>query len=338
MTSRKKTMASKTMEGSPLWQRIFRTRAEDSLPHTITHQRIYIVPSKRGCAFLIALLLMLIASVNYSLSLGYALCFLLTGLFAATLLHTYSNLAGLGVLAIETHNEHAGKPVAFTITLDNQKTQPRHGIRVLTQSRYTASARIAAEDQAVAEIKIDTEKRGLLKLGRLTLQSDWPLGLWTSWSYLHVPVQALVYPAAELDAPALPSHVVDGEGTEKLASHQGDVSGLRDYVEGDTIGSIAWKSVARGLGLHVRTFESIAGPASTSLDLQKTGLSDQEDQLSRLCAWVLRADSSQTDYALDLPHQQLGASHGREHRLRALQALALFGQHSAYSSADEKTL
>ena len=51
---------------SRISQRVFRTRPEDTLPHVVTHQRVYIVPTKRGLAFLLALLLMLIASVNYA--------------------------------------------------------------------------------------------------------------------------------------------------------------------------------------------------------------------------------------------------------------------------------
>jgi len=76
---------SDRLKQGALWQRAFRARAEDYLPHKVSHQRIYIVPSKRGAAFVLTLLLMLIASINYSLSLGYALSFVLTGLFAATL-------------------------------------------------------------------------------------------------------------------------------------------------------------------------------------------------------------------------------------------------------------
>lgn len=307
-------------------QRLFRTRAEDTLPHTVGHQRIYIVPSKRGCAFLFTLLLMLVGSVNYSLSLGYALCFLLTGLFAATLLHTYSNLAGLTVQSIETGNEFAGNPVSFAITLKNRRHQARHGIRLQTRSGHGTRARIDADDQVVAQLMMDTEKRGVLPLGRLTLQSDWPLGLWTSWSYLHVPAQALVYPTPEPEAPALPTNMIEAEGAEQSLSSQGDVSGLRDYVPGDSIGAIAWKSAARGLGLQVRTFESVSSPACTTLNLKTTGLSDLEDQLSRLSAWACRAESAKSDYAIDFPQQQLAASHGREHHQRVMQVLALHGQ------------
>jgi len=141
-----------------------------------------------------------------------------------------------------------------------------------------------------------------------------------------VPVHTLVFPAAEISAPAMPSRNDEEQGVTPVGGKQGDVSGLRDYVAGDSIGSIAWKSAARGLGLHVRTFDSLAGPATTMLDLRSTALDKTEAQLSRLCAWVLEAESNASDYGLQLPHVQLEPGHGRAHRLRALEALALHEQ------------
>ncbi|MFK7854194.1 MAG: DUF58 domain-containing protein [Granulosicoccus sp.] len=311
---------------SDFWQRVFRTRPEDSLPHVVAHQRIYIVPTKRGWAFLFALLLMLIAAVNYSLSLGYALCFLLTGLFAATLLHTYRNLAGLGINGISCSDTFAGSPLEFNITLCNTRVQPRHGIRIATHDGVNTRVRVEGEATVDAMLSVDTKIRGTHTLGRLTLQSDWPLGLWTSWSYLHAPASALVFPRPEKHAPPLPSSNETSQGATSSPGRQGDVSGLREYIPGDAIGSIAWKSAARGLGLRVRTFDSEVGPSQTLLSLQHTGNFALEEQLSRLCAWVLQAEKSSIDYALQLPHEQLDTGRGTEQRLKALRALAMHGK------------
>lgn len=307
-------------------QRIFRTRAEDSLPHGVTHQRVYIVPTRRGLAFLLALLVMLLASVNYALSLGYALSFLLTGLFAATLLHTYRNVAGLQVMQVTGDSCFAGEELNFTVLLSNPRTQPRHGICLHTRTTKNAGARLEAEQDKSFTVSLPTCSRGILPLGRLTLQSDWPLGLWTCWSYLHVPTRGLVFPRPEIDPPPLPS-VVDGEaGDRARASQQGDVSGLRDYVPGDTIGSIAWKSVARGHGLQVRTFDAQTAPSRVEFSLAQTaGVSTLEEQLSRLCAWVLAAEHNAIDYALQLPGEKLSVGRGREQRRQALSALAMHG-------------
>ena len=49
----------------------------DSL--TLRQSNLYNVPTKAGLAFAMTLLLMLIASINYQLNLGYLLTFLLAG-------------------------------------------------------------------------------------------------------------------------------------------------------------------------------------------------------------------------------------------------------------------
>ncbi len=307
-----------------IWQRVFRTRAEDSLPHTVTHQRVYIIPTRRGLAFLMALLVMLLASVNYSLSLGYALSFLLTGLFAATLLHTYRNVAGLQVMQVNGDTCFTGDNLDFNVLLCNPRTQPRHGICIRARTTTNAGVRLEAEQDSTVTLSLPTHARGVMELGRVTLQSDWPLGLWTCWSYLHVPAHGLVFPRPEFDPPPLPCRVDGDAGDHPQASHQGDVSGLRNYVPGDTMGSIAWKSVARGHGLQVRTFEAQTAPSRTLLSLAQTaGMPTLEEQLSRLCAWVLAAEHSGIDYSLQLPEETLTAGQGREQRRQALSALAL---------------
>lgn len=306
-------------------QRLFRTRADDTLPHLIRHQRIYILPTRRGCAFLCALLLMLVASVNYALSLGYALCFLLTGLFATTLLHTYRNLAGVTVAAIRADNCFAQQAAHFHISIANANDRPRHGLQISTRSGESIRLDRDTQGSLSATLALATNRRGVFDLGRLTFKSDWPLGLWTTWSYLHVTVQCLVYPEPETDAPPLPFAAGCNQGERLSHGMQGDVSGLRDYLPGDSPSLIAWKSAARGLGLQVRTFDSLNGKAHAVLGLQQTGHSNTEAQLSRLCAWILHAEATRTDYALQLPDASLASNHGNKQEKSALQALALYG-------------
>ena len=60
----------------------------------LTQRNIYILPSRAGAAFIGVILLMLLASVNFGLSLGYALTFLLGSLGLVGMMHTFRNLSG----------------------------------------------------------------------------------------------------------------------------------------------------------------------------------------------------------------------------------------------------
>jgi len=324
--------ADRRVEG--IGRRVFRLSPDDALPLRIEHRRIYILPTRRGWAFLAVLLLMLVAAINYALSLGYALCFLLTGLFAASLLHTYRNLAGLELAGIRAGDGFAGDGIAFRLTLVTLPGRARRGIELVTRDRRARTrVDLEAGSTGVATLVVPGERRGALPLGRVTLASDWPIGLWRTWSYAHAPVRALVFPAPERAPPPLPQRA-DGDGcSDTRAAAEGDVAGLRPYADGDLPSRIAWKSAARGTALQVRLLERSDGPARTTLDLEATALPGLDARLSRLCAWVLEATRRGTPFSLALPGAPtLAHALGEAHRHQALSALALHGTRDGVST------
>lgn len=316
--------AAAPTEAPSFAQRLFRTRADDVLPLDIAHQRIYILPTKRGLAYLFSLLIMLIASINYALSLGYALCFLLTGLFAASLLHTYRNVAGITCQTVSSENLFVGQRAHFAVSIKNKTKLDRIGVR-LKCAQASDVIDIDSGQISRAVLSKATNTRGILKLGRITITSSYPLGLWRTWCYLHSDEDCMVYPSPEQSPPPLPSLHNHTTGEKPRQTHQGDVAGLREYHPGDAISSIAWKAAARGQGLFVKTFDEENAGGETHLSLASTDLHDTEQQLSRLCAWVLAAEKSQTDYAFDVEDTQLAPGHGPNHQLNALMALATYG-------------
>jgi len=186
------TSATATPAVAAFTQRLIRSRPEDVLPLDIEHQRVYVLPTKRGLAYVFSLLIMLITSINYALSLGYALCFLLTGLFAASLLHTYRNVAGITCEKIVSEPVFVGERAHFSIAIKNKTELERIGVTLkCTDASDTVDIKSGGLSQAVL-IK-PTTTRGVLKLGRITITSNYPLGLWRTWCYLHSDEQSLVY-------------------------------------------------------------------------------------------------------------------------------------------------
>ena len=43
----------------------------------LTQRRVFVLPTRQGLAYAVSLLVMLVGAINYNLSLGYALVFLL---------------------------------------------------------------------------------------------------------------------------------------------------------------------------------------------------------------------------------------------------------------------
>ena len=73
---------------------LFRLHGPERGEVVLVQRRIFILPTGAGITFAVVLLLMLTGSINYALSLGFILAFLLAGLAIVAMLHTFRNLAG----------------------------------------------------------------------------------------------------------------------------------------------------------------------------------------------------------------------------------------------------
>lgn len=311
-------------------QRLWRAAPEDDPPVTLVHSRIYILPTRRGLALLGTVATMLLTSLNYSLSLGFAVSFMLVGLGASALLHTFRNVSGLVVRPLAAGETFAGGTLPFVISVTGG-SGIRRGFMVHASDGRTDRFDVPAGTALSVTVHRAARVRGPLALGRVTLSSDYPVGLWRAWSYVHFPLDGIVYPAPDPSPPPLP---MGSEGHHALSAAAGaddtDLAGLRDYHPGDPLQRIAWKSVARGAGWHTKQFEGTGGggPVTLTWDALPTGMS-REARIARLTAWVLAAERAARPFALRLPGCHLPLGQGREQRRLALTALALMPREEA---------
>lgn len=290
----------------------------------LRHRRIYVLPTRRGLALIATIAIMLVASMNYALALGFALTFLIAGLVAAALLHTYRNLNGLAVSPLGAGEAFAGTELVFTLSLGNASSA-RQGIVVATASERSVSVDLAAGTTQIVQLVADAPYRGRQPLGRVTLWTDFPMGLWRGWAYVHFPLSGIVYPAPEAPAPPLPPGRDGSDARKSAHAAEAELAGLRDYQRGDPLNRIAWKAVARGAGWYSKQFEGAGGRGALQLEWadMPPGL-DTEARLSRLTAWVLATEREARAFALHAPGVELPMGHGAAHRRAALTALALY--------------
>jgi len=300
--------------------------------YVLTRRRIYILPTRQGLSFCAVALVMLIGAINYNNSLGYLLTFLLGSLALVSMLHTYRNLAGLNLKLTAGEPVFAGTRAPFVVSLDNSRLHDRYDVCVslvvdvgaekqVTKVKFLS---IAADSLARVELHAATMTRGWFQLGRVTVSTRFPLGLFRAWCHLTTDARALVYPHPEGEL-ALPMSA----GTPSAAqgpSGQGDddFAGLRNYVPGDSTRRIHWKSAARQQEISVKVFTG-ASAAEVKLRWAEIGLKDPEGRLSQLTTWVQQATRKSVPYALELPGESFPAATGDKHRQDCLRALALFG-------------
>jgi uncharacterized protein (DUF58 family) len=85
---------------------------------------------------------------------------------------------------------------------------------------------------------------------------------------------------------------------------------------------VVWKKAAKADELVSRDANQ-AQRAQLWLDQQHTGTAHFEQQLSRLCAWVLLAEQLDLNYGLRAGGREITPGCGAAHQKRCLEALAL---------------
>ncbi len=303
---------------------IRRRQGLDSLPVTLHRRRIYILPTRAGIGLGFVLAFMLIAGLNYANSMVLFLTFLFTGYALVAMHQCHRNLLGLTFLGADALPAFAGQTGTVRVSLASTGGLLRHRIEASIPDEPVGVADIPPGEQRTVAVSLQASKRGLVRITRLQIASRHPFGMFRAWSWVHLPLEMIVYPRAQGSRP-LPA--IDGpqSGTRSLRMTGADEwLGLRPFRDGDSPRQVAWKAYARGAPLLVKEYSAI-GSELRVFDFQALQDLEIEARLEQLARWVVDAEARGEQYALIVPGEQIEAAHGSDHRHRCLTALALHG-------------
>lgn len=298
---------------------------------TLTQRTVYILPTRAGWMLFITLGVLLIASINYQLNLGYLLTFLLAGSVMVGMHVSHATLRGLALHLIPPEAQYAGSAAVFRVVLNNTRKQVRYGIGLSVRgSGQWAWGDVPAQGSETIDIAFNAKQRGLHAVPPLTAETRFPLGTFRVWTVWRPASRLVVYPTPEAHPPPLPAgEPLDGPLSSMPASsphRAGDHDGVRAYRRGDPRKLIVWKKVARAQATGSDDLVSRdtlpAQQQELWLDAAHAALTDGEARLSRLCAWVLMADQLGIAYGLRVGTSTVRPSCGEAHRRRCLEVLA----------------
>jgi uncharacterized protein (DUF58 family) len=293
----------------------------------LTQRNVYILPTRPGLMLVATLLVLLVASINYQLNLGYLLTFLLAGSSVVGMHVAHATLRGLTMTLSAPDPVFAGSNAPLRIVLSNERKTTRYGIglSVLEASHDDRWAWTDVPGQGTSTVAVAFQplRRGLHRVPPLTAETRFPLGTFRVWTVWRPAAQVLVYPQPE----ALPPPLPEGEpraGTAGPTRVQsiGEFEGVRGYRRGDPLKLVVWKKAAKTDELVSRDTQQ-AQRTELWLEFAKAGAVDAEARLSRLAAWVVQADKLGLDYGLRLPGKEIPPEAGEVQRRRCLEALAL---------------
>ncbi|HHH13518.1 MAG TPA: DUF58 domain-containing protein [Thiolapillus brandeum] len=289
----------------------------------VTGRTIYILPTRYGVVFGLLLATLLIASINYANNPAFLLTFLLAGIFFQAIFHTWRNLKGLELRCLGAAPVFAGDRARIRLKLRAADGGRHPGLRLAFDGETPVAADLSTDGEAEVTLGLRTRRRGRQPVGRLRLESRYPLGLLRAWCYLEPGHSLLVWPRPlkerlETGAPAW-------EGSQQGDRGVGadDFAGHRNYHPGDPPSRLHWKALAAEKGLLVKAF---GGDRVNRLWLEFDALAphDTETRLGLLAGAVERLSREAVHFGLRLPRREIPPASGEVQRRRCLDALALF--------------
>lgn len=293
---------------------------------TLTQRTVYILPTPPGWALALTLLVLLVASINYQLNLGYILTFLLAGCAVVGMHVCHGTLRGLNLHISPPEPQFAGSSVGLTVNLKSERKSPRYGIGLaVSGSGQWSWCDVPAQGSSAVHVRFAAAQRGIHRVPTLTAETRFPLGTFRVWTVWRPAAQVTVYPAPEAHPPPLPAGEPRPGGAATLQrQHTGEYDGVRAYRRGDPLKLVVWKKAAKADELVSRDTEQVQR-FELWLDWANAHAAGTEHRLSRLCAWVLQAEARGLHYGLRLPGTEVIPGVGEAHRTTCLQALAAYG-------------
>jgi uncharacterized protein (DUF58 family) len=311
---------------------VFQPRGPEGGEVFLNQRRVFALPTSAGLLFGVMLVALLLGSINYNLSLGFGLTFLMASIAWIGMFYTFRNLAHLRLRGARVDPIYAGEIAQFHVVLVNRSRFDRYAIRLIADTELApVYANASARGEASVAVPVRITRRGWQAMPRITFETRFPLGLWRTWAYWQPALRVLAYPTP--GAPGVPLPVTQTDGSEG-AGHGGpgseDYAGIRRYTPGDSVRHLAWKAMARAPSGEVLT-KVFDGGGRRELWLELAVLPphlDLEVALSRLTRWVLDCESGDIRYGLRLGAVTIEPDHGEAHCEHCLTALAIYGHAS----------
>ena len=226
----------------------------------LTQRNVYILPTGPGWMLAVTLVVLLIASINFQLNLGYLFTFMLAGSAVIGMHISHATLRGLTLHLKQPQPQFMGSSAALEVQLTSQRSTPRYGIGIAVHGgddpsthadHHWAWTDVPAQGQAVVHIAFQPQRRGLHPVPTLTAETRFPLGTFRVWTYWRPAAQLLVYPAPESTPPppAKASVSLTACGPTAVGIHSNSWSGKRPpnpWAAGRMTWSAATRNKATG--------------------------------------------------------------------------------------------
>jgi len=305
--------------------------------HQLNSRNIMIYPTRFGLSYLGFVVLVFLLGTNYQNNIILLFSYLLASLFISVMLHSFYNFSQLCFYSRTEQRGYVDDLIYFVIKITADKTHYDINAHFTDRTLISQSAHLAQCVQGSKEIKLTykSSKRGKYYLGRVTVFSEYSLGLFKSKTVLGFGHYAIIYPKAKSliagqfqfssqpDEPNIESYqTTNSIGTD-------DFSELKSFVRGESRARTAWKQLAKGQGHYSKHYQASQGQLQW-LKLQDMPSNDVETQLAYLSFLIGELTATNQAFGLSLStdisnkSMNIEPNVGFEHQQACLTALALY--------------
>ena len=284
--------------------------------------------TKEGWRFLILSLAIGFAAVNTGNNLLYLVMAMMLALI--TLSGVLSDLSLRGVHLSRVLPERLFAQIPFTagITLENRKSVfASYSLRVEellpTGEGPVYFLRIPAKGRATLSHSLTLLKRGWFNFEGFKVSTSYPFGLFVKEMRVPLSERVLVYPKIG----PVPPQVMDGPYTfGEVPTFQRGVGGefhsLREYVEGEDLRLVHWKSTAKAEKLMIREWEREEA-TKVNIVLDNSASEGLEEAVSLAGSYAAHFIEAGYPVRLITRDQMTEWGQGYDHLFQILEVLAL---------------
>ena len=222
------------------------------------------MPNRRNALYILAIFSLLTGLFTGRADL-FNIAYLIAAVMILSLIWTWLSLRGIALRrTTRTRRSQVGRVFQESFGVRKTGILPKLWLEIRDHSNLPNhhASHVVPTLVGAREYSWDVETvcavRGEFQLGPMTVVSGDPFGLFHSPRRIGATDRLIVYPmTVELNRVVLPVGFLSGGDAQRQLTHQitTNASSIRDYISGDSMNRIHWRSTARTGNIMVKEFE-----------------------------------------------------------------------------------
>lgn len=297
----------------------------------LDRKHIFLLPSKNGCIFIAACLVMIVFGINYENNLVLLVAIFFMSSLVTSIYLSFRNIHGVRVSILTPQsNIYAENVIALPIHIQKNKNDLIVK-EIALKSEYGPELYISdVQEENNSAVSFNGALRGIYQIPRLKIVSNYPLGLINAFSYINPSKSILIFPKPirnDFCLNKLPENTTNNNNLQvkqniTISKGFDEIAGIKPYRPGDSTNLIDWRQLAMGRGLMIKDFSTDQN-MNMFLTEESIKATDIETQISMLTFAVIELTNNEVNFGFSFHNIYFAPNSGFKHQQKILEKLAV---------------